>query len=391
MIHLNKDSLDNVKFNLLPAKKVGPGIYSSKIRVTNDEEQHELVIQTPICKINGGLINIDIDSKMTQLICPNNTLKEMLDTVVENVLQKIPDNVLRLVYNDENMTQDKRFNMLDTVYEHDELGNTILNVHCPVNSNGLNVSVYNHKQEEIDYTDLTEKQSKGDMLTILNVKELLFTTHSFKLIIFVNQILCLTEPEKKKFMFLQTDMKTDMKTDMTTDNQQVILTNNDVVTNDVVTNDISSVNNIVEDTNSNTNDEPIIEDVTITVDIPQDLDNENTENNINLVITDISNSEKEVSIPVDEEPIILRDRKKLYREMFEQFLKEAVEYQEKAVKSYLQAKKIKDEFFEDDEELDELLSDVDLEDFEDSEDDSDEDSQDDSEDDSDEDSDEDSD
>lgn len=348
MLCTSKEEYDNFDVSLMKAKKLHGGAYSCKIRANDDN----LLVQTGLMKYIGGIKKY-IKEKTVNLTTKDEDTVDLLEYIVTDMLTKLDDKVHGLIFSDKTELE-KQAMLIPYMKENNDMRE--INVNSSLKSSGETSTVfYNNEEEQIDIDELDDKQSKGDVICIFHIKNIIFTSSAIKVVIFVTQVLSLEEPEmmtKNLFKLSKKPKVEESKSKVEEQKSKVEEQKpkeDESKAEDVIKMDIQESKNKSVDEGEKKEIESKGEEVKIEISEIEKESNKETK------VKTKKDGMEEVNLKIEDESeaLELTDHKKVYREIYLNAMKEAKELQEQAIKAYLRAKKINNDYL-----LDEEMSDM---------------------------------
>ena len=426
------NNYDFSKLKLNNPKGLQGGAYFSKITL-ND---HPVLIQTPKCLTKDGIHKTEkriyCDLKFSD---SNEQLFKWIETLEEKIQNLIYDKKDIWFHNDMDMDSIEYYwqNLLRTYKKNFQLLRTFVQKPRNFDSARL-IQIYDEQENQLSLDDI---KSDTEIISILEITGLKFTSQSFNLEFYLRQIMVLKnkplftkclislsdgnaqlnkiEPIKLKTTesleetytndklhnhTIKTENKTIINDDDNTSNEIKHINNNLTDANidnnnlniEKNTNNLETLNDKVEHSTENLEDNSNIKKETSTENHNKnynnnDNDNNNNNNNNNdgndkveeinidsfkkdvkdeieiiektLEKNDNSLTEIDIKLPKKENSIKLKSAKDVYLEIYKEARKKARDAKREAIKTYLEEKKIKSTYLLDDYES----SDDDLEDY----------------------------
>lgn len=301
-----------------------------------------LFLQAPVCVTKQGIIKNGKKCYCDLMFTADN--QEMLEWF-ENVVEKLQSLIFEKrsdwFHNEMDLTDiENAFTHPIRTYKSGRCYLLRVNINSDIRTGMTNLQCYDEDENPVDPSSIDSE--KVQVIPLLEIKGVTFSSRSFSLDINLKQLMVFKEPETNQSCLIQKNIKNQ------TFSQEVVKEvvkeeNNENVVLDVeesVTKDDENTDIIVE-ANENENKE-IVEEV--------DNKKEEVEKNPETL--------EEINISLDElnedESIQLKNRNEVYYEIWKQARIKAKESKKQTIRAYLEAKKIKNTYM-----LDELEDDSD--------------------------------
>ena len=369
MICSSLNDLQNISISFGKPKRIRDRTYACRI-VSNNEHIYS---QTPICVMDGGVLSI-ADKKQADLkLHKTNEYIQFIDEFIKNILGNVSSDLIDVLYH-KDLSLEERLTLLHPLYTSSGDENVNLTAHISTNTYGTpNTIFYSHDSEQLDFDDIDAAQSNGNIMVILHFKEIIFTPEYIKIVVFANQIMCLEEPQiqQKSLFSLPSAIVSNVTQEKQKDDEEI--KEGDEEREEEEDNIVNSENVSL----SMNDDDDLIGDIQVDVsniqihipDSVEDASKSLVDSNVEDTkiqekpIEDTQQSSQDI-IPVElkfdelekDDTVEVTDKKKVYRDLYHNALKEAKIHQQNALRAYLEAKRIKNEYFEDDSDIESLLS-----------------------------------
>ena len=354
---------------LLNPKPLQGGTYLSKIEC----DDNPIIFQTPKCKTKKGITQTEKKVYCDLLFTVNdNSFINWLNTFSEKIRRLILEKKDIWFLEEDDMTlEDIEYNWIDSIKSYKK--NYLLRTFISKKKNIIDtVKVYSDRQDELTLQDI---DNESNLITILEVVGLKFSATSFHLEFNLRQIMVLTNKPvfDKCLIKLNNNSKTEEKKlngdDKSIENEEK---------------NIKNINYNDETTNKKVEEEEKPVELVKQKEVEQKLDDndeegdssENEEKNFNNtdIVNEDNNNEKEkevevkdenvksesntldknnklndldefiLEIPQEDDSIKLKDQHQVYLDIYKQAREKAKKARQEAIKAYLTAKKIKQQY-----------------------------------------------
>ena len=277
-------------------KALQGGTYSAQLELNSEP----IVIQTPKCKTKKGIHKTSKQVYCDLLFTKDNTENIVFTNWLNNLQEKIRDLILE---NGDNWFHEKpsldeiEYNWNDSIRTYKGSFNLIRTFIFKNKSlNKLNIQIYDDSENELHLENIDENKN---VICILEVKGLKFSSQSFHLEIFLRQVMILNEKPIFSKCLIKTNKKTSSKIDLKNnnnnndndnDNDNDNQPSNNIPIDDLTTNESSENNTQVdlEESKLQTQVEPNNELN------KESTDNKNNPNNSNTIVLEENNNENTV-------------------------------------------------------------------------------------------------
>lgn len=381
MICSSIEELRETDITLGKPRRVGRGTFACSVSGNGDA----LMSQTAVCRMRGGLAEaLSLPptaegeeggekagfSREARLDFGEDlTYSDFVDTLATTIAESLPSTLTELLYDKDELTTDDIETLLKAPF--DETGLRV-SIRFDGNNKGDGetgasrplVTIYDRDSRVVSLADLTQNQMSGDIMCILHVREAVCTEDDIRVELVVHQLMCLEEPVPDAPRNLFQVAATPAPTREARADSLLTEASEDAPP--------SPRNTVVHPSSDGAPGEKAEADAperTITISLdeaPKESDASDRKREGETAPpeergekqgTDAPGLEPvEIEYSELDEKVELKDKKKVYRELYHSALKEAKIHQQNAIKAYLQAKQIKHEYFEDDSDLESLMS-----------------------------------
>jgi hypothetical protein len=343
-------------------RRVARGTYACAIQGNSDE----LMSQTAVCRMAGGVRGLEAPSVTSASLLFHDddgaNYVDFVDTLATTVAESLPSTLTDLLYGKEELSSEDLETLLRLPTErtpggggaggegseHRAMAVSIRRAEAEGGAAGVpRVTLYDPDSRVISLDGLAKNQSEGDIMCILHAREAVCTEDDIRVVFDVHQLMCLEEPQpdEPRNLFRPPPRAEPAEVARADDADSMLTDVAEESSPDRKRNCSEKEDQVSEDRSEAAGEDR--RENTIKISIEPEADGSGGEPGLEPVDIDYGALDGEVE---------LKDKKKVYRELYHSALKEAKIHQQNAIKAYLQAKQIKHEYFEDDSDIESLMS-----------------------------------